>query len=144
MLESLLNRGSMPVLQQVMSFTESRHKVLANNISNFDTVGYKMKDLPEREFMDALSKAVKTRDGRGVGAPLNMPSTRNLRWDSRNRLMVEPMEIEQNNILFHDRNNRFVEKQMSDMAKNALRHNMASELLKQQYNLLRTAIRGKF
>ena len=94
--------------------------------------------------MDALEKAVNTRDARGVGAQLNMISTRHLRWDSRNRLQSQPMEIEQNNILFHDRNNRFVEKQMSDMAKNALRHNMASELLKQQYNLLRTAIRGKF
>ena len=34
--ESLINRGSMPVLQQVMSFTEARQQVLANNISNFE------------------------------------------------------------------------------------------------------------
>jgi len=60
--EGLLNRGALPVLQQVMSFTEARHEVLANNISNLDTVGYKMKDLPTDEFFRTLDDAVRRRD----------------------------------------------------------------------------------
>jgi len=143
MLESLLNRGSLPVLQQVMSFTEARHKVLANNVSNFDTVGYKMQDLPEAEFFAELDRAVQRRNSGGAGAPLEMRATENLNWDEQGQLEAVPVELEGSNILFHDENNRFVEKQMSAMAQNGLRHNVATELLRQQYSLLRSAISGR-
>ena len=142
-LEGLLNRGSMPVLQQVMSFTQERQEVLANNISNFDTVGYKMQDLPVEEFMAALDEAIADRDRGGVSRPLRMRSTGNLHWDQVGRLHAQPVEIENNNILFHDNNNRFVEKQMSAMAKNALLHNVSAELLRGQYEMLRTALRER-
>lgn len=142
-LESLINRGSLPVLQQVMSFTEARNEVLAGNISNFDTVGYKMKDLPVEEFFQALGDAVERRENRGAGAPLDIRSTRNLSWGRSGRLEARPMEIENNNILFHDGNNRSVEKQMATLAKNAMLHNIVTELLRQQYGVLRTAISGR-
>ena len=38
-----------------------------------------------------------------------------------------------NGILFHDGNNRSMEQLMSDQAKNALMHNLAIELLRNQY-----------
>ncbi|MCK4629372.1 MAG: flagellar basal body rod protein FlgB [Sedimentisphaerales bacterium] len=142
-LEGLLNRGTLPVLQQVMSFTEARQEVLVNNISNLDTVGYKVKDLPTEEFFSALRKAVRRRADGGAGALLEMRSTRHLRWDRNGRLRAEPAEIKNSNILFQDGNNRFVEKQMSDMSKNALLHNLTTELLRQQYGLLKTAISGR-
>jgi len=143
MLESLLNRGSMPVLQQVMSFTEARQEVLVNNITNFDTVGYKMKDLSPAEFGQALDQAIECRNQGGVAARLQMRSTKNLSWDSQGRLTAKPAEIENSNILFHDRNNRFVEKQMAAMSQNAMLHNMAAELLRNQYQMLEMAIRGR-
>jgi len=65
MLEALLNRGSLPVLEQVSAFTELRHQVLVNNISNVDTVDYKMQDLPLAPFQEALRTAVELRDRRG-------------------------------------------------------------------------------
>jgi len=142
-LEGLLNRGSMPVLQQVMAFTQERHEVLVNNISNFDTVGYKMQDLPVEEFFSALDEASGDRDRGGASRPLRMRSTSNLHWDQAGHLHTEPVEIKNNNILFHDGNNRFVEKQMSAMAKNALLHNVSAELLRGQYELLRTALRER-
>jgi flagellar basal-body rod protein FlgB len=143
LIEGMLNRGSMPVLEQVMNFTEARHEVLVNNISNFDTPGYKVKDLPAEEFFSALREAVTRRDQRGAGDPLTPRSTRNLKWDSLGRLKAQAVELKDNNILFHDNNNRFVEKQLSSMAQNALRHNIAAELLKGKYESLHTAIRGR-
>ncbi len=133
----------MPVLEQVMAFTEARHEVLANNISNIDTVGYKMQDLPVEEFLAALDEAIADRDRGGASRLLRMQSTRNLHWDESGRLQAEPVEIQNNNILFHDDNNRFVEKQMSAMAKNALLHNVSAELLRSQYELLQTALRER-
>jgi len=139
-LEGLINRGSVAVLEQVVGFTEARHHVLVDNISNFDTVGYKVKDLPQAEFVGALTKAIDGRENAGAAARLEMRPTRHLKWDQNGKLHVQPVEIRENNILFHDQNNRFVEKQMATMAKNAMLHNVAAELLKGQYNLLKMAI----
>ncbi len=141
--ENLVNRGVSPVLERVMSFTQARHEVLVDNISNFDTVGYKMKNLPQDEFNRQLNQAIEKRSRRGAGAALDLEATRNIRWDARYRVKASPVEIEENNILFQDENNRSVEKQMSQMASNALLHNMSAELLKQQYGLLSLAIKGK-
>ena len=132
----------MPVLQQVMAFAQARQKVLADNVSNFDTVGYKMKDLPSEEFFAALSQAVENRDRGGAGAPLAPAATGNLRWDRNGNLHAKPVEIENSNILFHDQNNRSVEAQMSKMAQNGMLHNIIAEMLRGQYAQLQTAIRG--
>ncbi len=141
--ENLIERGSVSVLQHVMTFTEKRHSVLANNVANFDTVGYKMKDLPVAEFNKALTDAIEKRDRRGAGASLDFQATRHFSVGPDKKLKVRPSEIEGNNILFHDKNNRFIEKQMTEMAKNSSRHTRVTELLRQKYDLLRTAIRGR-
>jgi len=143
LIENLINRGTAPVLEKVMSFTEARHEMLVNNVTNFDTVGYKMQDLPMEEFLGSLQKAVERREAGGAGNSLRMANTRHLQWDREGHLRAEPIEWENHNILFHDGNNRFVEKQMSEMAKNALLHNVAAELLRQQHGLLQMAIRGR-
>ncbi len=143
MLEALLNRGSVPVLEQVSAFTEARHRVLVNNISNVDTVGYKMQDLPVAPFQEALRSAVERRDRQGASAALEMRSSGPYRWDSNGHLEAHPVEAEGENLLFHDGNNRFVEKQLSEMSKNGLLHNVVNELLRGKYEGLETAIRGR-
>ena len=130
------------MLQEVMRFTEERHEVLVNNISNFDTVGYKMKDLPEAEFQQSLQKALDRRESQGGRGELVIEDTEHIRRRG-GRLEVEPMEIRDNNILAHDKNNRFVEKQMSALSQNALKHSIVSDLLRQQYSLLKIAISGR-
>ena len=47
------------------------------------------------------------------------------------------------NILFHDQNNRDLERTMQKLAENTLSHNMGIELLKNQFDLLKTAIRER-
>ena len=140
LIEGFLNRGAVGVLEQVLSFTEKRHAVLANNVSNFDTVGYKAADLEAKSFYGELRRAAAQRAHRG--GVLKFQSRGGLRWGRYNRLEVEPVEVRENNILFHDQNNRFVEKQMHAMSKNALRHQVVNEMLRQEYSLLETAIRG--
>lgn len=46
-------------------------------------------------------------------------------------------------ILFHDRNNRSMEHLMSDAAKNALFHNMMTELLRRQFASIETALKER-
>src|SRR3954470_12818578 len=61
MLSSLFQSSSLPVLEQVVNFTESRHGVLAGNIANLDTPGYKTRDLSPELFQEKLKEAVETR-----------------------------------------------------------------------------------
>jgi flagellar basal body rod protein FlgB len=55
--------------------------------------------------------------------------------------MTQDIENPTRGILFHDGNNRSMEQLMSDQAKNALMHNLAVEILRDQYSMLETAIR---
>ena len=46
-------------------------------------------------------------------------------------------------MLFHDGQTRSMDQLMSDQAKNALMHNLAIELLRQQFQTLQVAIKGQ-
>ena len=41
---------TIPLLQEVASFAEARHHVLAGNIANVDTPGYRVRDLSPETF----------------------------------------------------------------------------------------------
>ena len=53
---------------------------------------------------------------------------------------LEP-ENANDNLLFHDRNNRSVEQLMSDQANNALMHNMMIELMRKQFSQIQEALK---
>src|SRR5918992_376592 len=61
MLSSIFQSSSLPVLEQVVNFTEARHGVLAGNIANLDTPGYKTRDLSPALFEERLKEAVETK-----------------------------------------------------------------------------------
>src|SRR4029079_7600718 len=61
MLSSMFQSSSIPVLEQVVNFTEARHGVLAGNIANLDTPGYKTRDLSPALFQQRLKEAIETR-----------------------------------------------------------------------------------
>jgi flagellar basal-body rod protein FlgB len=135
MYESLFNATTLPVLQQVVSFTQARHQVLASNIANLDVPGYRAKDLPVGEFQRQLAEAIRQRQEppafRSPGEP-ELPSAARL----------EPVEIEDlpEMLLYHDEGTKGLEYQVSEMLKNQMQHNLAISLMTHQFNLLRTAI----
>src|SRR5687768_3634420 len=61
MLSSLFESSTIPVLEQVVKFTEARHGVLAGNIANLDTPGYRTRDLSPELFQERLQEAIETR-----------------------------------------------------------------------------------
>jgi flagellar basal-body rod protein FlgB len=139
MFEMLFENSSLPVLQQVMSFSEQRQRVLADNVAYIDTPGYRQQDLPVGEFTAALGKAISTRDEK---TPHRFwpRSTRNVEFGSA--LHVSRVDVSgQTN--FYDAGNRSVEQLMADMGENALWHNLATELYRQQSQLLESAIRER-
>ena len=61
------------------------------------------------------------------------------------RLRVARRELEEpeKGMLFHDGTNRSAEQLMTDQAKNALMHNLAIELLRNQFQQLEMAIKER-
>ncbi len=142
MIQGLFNSGSMPVLERMVQFTGQRHAVIADNIANLSTPYYRPKDLSAEKFQKQLRRAVNDRRATA------MPRQGELRWqDTREfrfhegRLDARPETLDEN-IMFHDRNNRDLERIMQDLAENTLAHNAGIEMLKSEFSLLKMAIRG--
>jgi flagellar basal-body rod protein FlgB len=123
-----MNQGPMPILEQELSFTEERQKVIADNVANVDTPGYHTKDLSVEAFQNMLKERVKKQESAAAGS---------VRFDD----ISEEVENPTSGILFHDGNNRSMEQIQTDSAKNALMHNLVVELLRQQYQTMQAALK---
>lgn len=132
----LLNSGPIPVLEQVMAFTEARHEVLVNNLANIDTPFYRMQDLSERDFSERLQEAIERR--RPGGAVSASPGYSD--YADPMDPGFEAVAATRQNVVFHDENNRSVERQVVELTKNGMRHNAAAQILTAQFRLLETAI----
>jgi len=142
MIQGLLNSTAVPLLEQVVRFSERRQRLLAGNVTNIDTPNYKPRDLPVEQFHQALQDAVAAHQADPhVGGSLS--------WGGSAEKSIEkffPEELFQpvlappQNITFQDGNNRNVETAMMDMRKNAAMQRFAIEVITAQLNMLQTVI----
>lgn len=132
MLPSIFQSSTIPVLEQVVNFAQARHSILAGNIANMDTPGYKVRDLSVENFQDRLKEAIQTRDQQA----LNSPGTRKLSEGDPLREVKDSMK----SILYHDQSNVGIEEQVLEVSNNQFMHNMAISIMTSQFQLLETAI----
>lgn len=139
----MFSYGSMPVLERMVQFTGARQGLIAHNIANLSTPYFKPTDLDPAKFQAQLRDAMDKRSRRPnpLRRKLELGSSDQVRV-RRGRLEYRPAQKNEN-ILFHDQNNRDVDKTMQDLVENALAHRASIELLKSQFDLLRTAIRER-
>ena len=57
MLPDLFGSTNIPALGEVLNFAQARHGVLAGNIANVNTPGYRLRDLSETAFQQRLKEA---------------------------------------------------------------------------------------
>jgi len=127
MIESLLNQTAAPTLARSASFTTTRHALLAENIVNASTPGYRQKDLDVQGFRSELRDRINKKDRLGnVNADVPFEQTQPDRT-----------------LTFHDGNNRSMEELMAQSTENAMRHNLTLELLRKQFGLMQLAIRER-
>lgn len=143
MITGLTNSGALPTLERLVQFTGARHRVLTNNIANLSTPYFKPSDLSVEDFQASLRSAIERRRAtlEASFAPLDMRDTRDLSF-RQDRLEISPEPANQN-IMFHDRNNRDLERTMQSLAENTLTHNAGIALLRNQFEMLKTAIRER-
>jgi flagellar basal-body rod protein FlgB len=137
---SLFENSTLPVLEQVVNFTEARHGVLAGNIANLDTPGYRTRDLSPDLFQERLHEAIeRRRESRAPRSPYPVPTSTQVQSTTRSG-ENEWAESSTKGILRHDENNTSLEHQVTEIAKNNAQHNLALSLMSAQFRLLRAAI----
>ena len=142
-IRDLVTADELPALEQSLRFSAQRQRVIAHNIANIDTPNFQPLDVSISGFRETLGRALEDREKAwgGKRGALELRETRELKRNDRGLLELRP-STEGDNILFHDRNNRDLERIMQDLAENTLAHNAGLELLKSEFDLLEMAIRG--
>ncbi len=127
MLSGLFQSSTVPLLEQTVQFTESRHNVLAANIANMDTPGYRARDLSPEAFQNSLQEFVAAqRSGSAAGAS-GHPALQQVRDAAKE-------------LLYHDDSNVSLEQQVAEISKNQMQHNLALSILSSQFKLMQAAI----
>lgn len=145
MLSSMFNSSTIPILEQVVNFTESRHGVLAGNVANLDTPGYKTRDLSPALFQESLKEAIDVRnhpvrpnfDSRELGIE---SATSTQQHEAKQLAAFSKVKDSMRSILRHDGDDVSMEQQVNEITKNQQQHNMAVSIMSAQFRLLRTAI----
>ena len=140
-LSSLTDGGATPALVRTLVFNESRLAMIAENVANVHTPGYRAKQLDTPKFQDALRDALDRRD-QDRTMPFSVNAGREVRTDLHGRMYVTPSEQPVENILFHDGTNLSIERQMADLAETGMMHSLTTALLSDYFDALRKAIRG--
>ena len=112
----IFNTTTIPALEQTLTFSQKRHELLAGNLANLDTPGYRAKDLDVGDFQNALAESI---DLHKKAIDSGKPLTRD---DIRSGPRVS------------------LEQQVSEVAKNEHMHALAITTMRSQFALLRAAI----
>jgi flagellar basal-body rod protein FlgB len=142
MIPDLFSHGEIPVLEQVINFSQARHNLLAGNIANLDTPGYRTRDLPPAAFEAKLKEAIEA-SRRQEMAPEIYSGEPNTDLDSMATMhKTSPFVAVKDSlgsILRHDDGNVGMEQQIAELSKNQMQHNLAVNILASQFRLLQAA-----
>ncbi len=136
MMPSMFESSTIPMLEQVVGFSQARHSVLAGNIANLNTPGYKTRDLSVDNFRSELKSALEAQ--KQPQKELSPGIMAGVASDS-----LDPMaEVKETMkaILYHDESDVGIEQQVVELGNNQFMHNMAISIMTSQFRLLETAI----
>ena len=140
-LDGLFGRGAIPVLEKTLAFQEARHTLLVQNIANASTPGYRPADLDEKGFQHLLSAAVQAREAQHP-REFRLGRSEEIWTDAEGHLQTQASPVREGQVR-HDGNPFNAEREMSRLADNALAHQMTSQLLAGNFQLMELAIRGR-
>lgn len=129
--------GALPYLERMMQFAGARGTLLNDAIANLDTPGYRAQDVSASEFQGAMKAALAAERNGASGADFR--DTRHIRF-SREGLELQPGGSEES-LLFHDGNDRSLERLMQGLSENVLAFRYAAELFRNTHDTLHAAIR---
>ena len=128
-LSAMVTDNITEILIRIVKFTQTRHKILIQNIINIRDPEFVPKELEVNEFSRLLNCAV---DEHVQNQRLVLRDTKNIKFDTGGRLEVSPVVDELSKKLFEENREKYLEQQMNKLWENSLNQKLAAELLRQK------------
>ncbi len=127
------NLSLFSVFKKRMAWLSHRQEILAQNIANSDTPGYKARDIKAFKFEDLI---------RRENAGLSMSATEKNHLRGRPKRVRDFAETEDRKPFETSPNGNSVvlEEQMAKMNENSISHNLVSQLYKKHMGMIRMAL----
>lgn len=116
-------------LEEVIRYAAVRHKVLASNVANVDTPGYRAKDVL---FREEVKNQIVT---------ISRTSDRHLQGDGR--AQNDGTVVPQERYPWGDGNNVALDMELAHMTENALLYEAALKLLSRKLLMYKNAVKGR-
>ena len=144
-IDGLTNADALPVIEAAAKFSARRQELLAYNIANVSTPNFRPLGVSVEGFQAQLGAAIdQKRSAQGERAQvLPMRSTGEVQVTQGPGGSIDlhlTPTTPSGNILFHDRNNRDVERMMAELSENTANFRIATELFKSRIDMLRSVI----
>jgi flagellar basal-body rod protein FlgB len=140
MIDGFLGSSSLPALERSMQFMSARQKLLAGNLANVETPGFRPSDVDPKAFQASLREALEA-DSVNEQGSLEFDSSAPVSFSDRGT-ELKPEALGEN-VMFHDGNDRSVERLMQKLSENAYAFRIASQLSRREFDLINTAIRER-
>jgi flagellar basal-body rod protein FlgB len=129
----IFNKTKVPVLNGVMDVTQLRQRVIANNIANVGTKGYRREEVRFQEYLESFVRKPPV-EGQ-VNDPRHIPVPK----------AINSPEVFEPETGVNDAgiNNVDIDQEMADLAENHLFFNVGSHLANRQFAGLRKSITGR-
>ncbi|WP_231881809.1 flagellar basal body rod protein FlgB [Anaerosporomusa subterranea] len=122
------------LLEQAIAAASVRHKVIADNIANVNTPGFKRSEV---RFEDALREEM---DSKKKKLPMSITHERHIGQIVRSNALSPQIRTVTENSYRTDGNNVDIEIEMANMAKNTIYYDATVQQLSRHYSSIKSAI----
>ena len=128
-LPSLATDNITELLTKIIEFTQTRQKILTQNMNNIQSQGFIPKDLNVDEFSELLKDAVNEhiRNQR-----LLLRDTENIKFGEEGRVEIRAIPDKYAKGLLENNPDEYIELQINKLLENSLNQRVAAELLRQK------------
>jgi flagellar basal-body rod protein FlgB len=132
--KSILSSPQQTILENALSASATRHKLISNNIANVNTPGFKRSDIA---FEDVLTETMNQSQSQ-----LSRTNVRHLEGHPTGRFGPQ-IVTDANTSVRSDNNNVDIDAEMAGLAKNSLYYQSVAQTLGSYFSQLMSAIKGQ-
>lgn len=128
-LSPLITDNIAELLVKIIEFTQTRQKVLTQNINNIHSPGFTPRDLLVDEFSDLLNEAISEHIR---NRQIVLRDTNNIKFGICGSFEVKPVVDKYAKELLEENQDEYIELQINKLLENSLNQRIAAELLRQK------------
>jgi len=132
-ISSLTTDNITELLFKIIEFTQTRQKILTQNINNIHEPQFVPKDLAVDEFSGSLNNAISEHI---LHQRLVLCDTENIKFGVNGNFEVRPIIDKYAKDLLKEKRDEYIELQVNKLLENSLNQRIAAELLRQKQNMI--------